>query len=58
MAKAKGGMKGRSFYRKRNKEEKRHSKLERVTTKEDNGEGARTMHIAERMKCKPKMRYH
>lgn len=55
MAKARGGKKGHSLYRKRNK---RHGKLERVTTREDNGEGARTMHIAERMKCKSKIRYH
>lgn len=48
VAMTKGGEIGHSLYRQRNKERNRHGKLGRVTTKEKNGEGARTMHISER----------
>jgi hypothetical protein len=41
--------------RRRNKEGKRHGKLGRVTTKENNGEGARTMHSSERNKVQDKI---
>lgn len=50
MAKVKRGENGCSLYRQRNKEGKMHGKLGKVATKENNGEGARTMHISVRNK--------